>query len=99
MTHAAVFSNDRRRNVKEMNDECGAPAFENIDELLTEKIVNHSRDHSGTTGTSDPSDGAAGPADEPSGPGTAGSRNLAVIAVFILVCLVLYLFFNQKQKE
>ena len=32
-----------------MDHECGAPAFDNIDDVLAERIVNHSRAHSDRT--------------------------------------------------
>ena len=33
-----------------MHHDSGAPAFDNIDDLLADKIVRHSRSHSGQTG-------------------------------------------------
>jgi len=66
--------------------DCGAPVFENIDELLTEKITRHSREHS---------DGSVTPSDTspPSTPQESrSSRKPLLLGLAVIICMLFLLY-------
>ena len=79
-----------------MEHECGAPAFDNIDDVLADRIVNHSRTHSDRTG-SPPSEknvnarpGGTRPSLSPT-PESSGTLKRVLIAVAVIVFAYLFL--------
>jgi hypothetical protein len=86
-----------------MKSESGTPAFENIDDLLTEKIVTHGHDHADRTATQIPADDPdrqAAPA-EHFEPGGGPSKKTIIVAFLILgmLLLIVYRLFNRQQNR
>ncbi len=83
--------------------DCGEPAFENVDDLLAEKIVTHSRNHSDKLKkqplVTDEKPQAAGkkPPEETTSP--PWYRLLIPLLFFITLFFILYHFFNRKPAR
>jgi hypothetical protein len=76
-----------------MEHECGSPAFDNIDDVLANRIVNHSRTHSDRTEPSpDVQPDAASPtsrATSESGHSGSYAKLFLLTGVILLVLLIL----------
>lgn len=86
-----------------MKPESGAPAFDNIDELLTDKIINHGRDHANR-----PETGAQ--AAEPDqqtvpvehielGKGPSAKTIIVALALTSMIFLILYRLLKRQQNR
>lgn len=86
-----------------MKPEPGAPAFDNIDDLLADKIVNHGRNHADRTTADDPSPtGEASAVSPESEEPDAEQSVLSIIAAALAICtvlLILYRLFNRKPHR
>jgi hypothetical protein len=99
-----VFSNNGKGEAAVMmNAESGAPAFDNIDELLTDKIVSHGRDHADRT---DPDNLAVEPETLAApvehlelGNGPSGKMIILAFAALGIVLLILYRLLNRQQNR
>ena len=85
-----------------MKSESGAPAFDNVDELLAERIVKHSRRHTEQPGKQPSSPAGKQPTpeavqeedqDENSGP-----LIVAATIVLLVVLFLLYRLFDRKPS-
>jgi hypothetical protein len=85
-----------------VNNERGAPAFDNIDDILADKIIRHSRTHSGSNGKSSLSQDAtrpAGPQETPSSFAANSSlRWIAAAIAGILFTMLLIAFFRRCTR-
>ena len=74
-----------------MEPECGTPAFDNIDDVLAERIVNHSRTHSDRT--EPPSENEKTPTQSPEDDsGSSGFPAGVLIAGMIMLTLAVFLY-------
>ena len=74
-----------------MEPECGAPVFDNIDAVLTERIVNHGRTHSDRTEPS-PEDGTPPSPSRKDDSGSSGFPSGLLIAGMIALTLAVLLY-------
>lgn len=88
-----------------MQHDPGAPAFDNIDDLLTEKIVDHSRKHSNHPQPRHPLHQQARKQDTPTAPRTDNQRktvthSLTSYALVILIVIsILYLLTRISRNS
>ena len=101
MMLADAFLNDRRGVVSTMQDECGAPAFDNIDDLLADKIINHSRNHSDQTEkeTSKVSPSPQSNSKNKIDQSRRGSGKLLIVVFLIILGLFFYQYYNYIRNR
>ncbi|MBN1578665.1 MAG: hypothetical protein JW913_19025 [Chitinispirillaceae bacterium] len=83
-----------------MKHESGAPAFENIDDLLAERIVSHSKRHSGRPDErpSTPPVHQRPPAPQPPEEEKGNSGTMIVAAALALLALLFLLYRLSSRK-
>ena len=85
-----------------MDPDCGAPAFDNIDEVLANRIIDHGRNHSDRTETASAADGKplSTPEDTPDAPYGISLRYLiAGSAIFVGLLLLLYRLTRRSSRR
>ncbi|MBN1760815.1 MAG: hypothetical protein JW863_20975 [Chitinispirillaceae bacterium] len=89
-----------------MDNECGAPAFDNIDDVLAERIVQHGRTHSDHSTTpsakhdTTPESGSDTSPEE-NHPATGFPPAGLLVAGIIVICLLLLLYwiFHRLSRK
>ena len=86
-----------------MKPEPGAPAFDNIDDLLADKIVNHGRDHADRSTVDDPAPTGESTTIPPSEEATHARPTASAILVAALIAgtvlFLLYRLFNRESNR
>ena len=88
-----------------MKSDCGAPAFENIDDLLAEKITRHSVHHSDTSSPA-PSQAqervrrtTASPSKSTPTAKAGGNNTLLILLLLLLIAAVLYNTISRPSSD
>lgn len=91
--HATVSMNTKRDNRRTMNNDCGAPVFNNVDELLSEKIASHSLKHTDSSTTPAapyPVPPSASAEKAPAHRKTHGRINICISILLLIIIIILF---------